>query len=233
MIYDPPVLLISSALALGFVHGLGADHLLAIVALSVSGSGHAARAGAFRIALRFALGHAVLLVAGAGTVFVLGWNIPRFVESGGEVVGGSLLIALGAVGLFAVLTRRVYGHSHVHGDPPHTHWHLHIGRSDRHPLPTGHSRMPAILGALFAVSGLRALTLLALFGGGVALGDSSVLTLLGLVVIFAAGILLSMCLFGVVLAHVMSTRLMASLGRVAATATAVASVILGIYWIIL
>ena len=226
------MLLISTALALGFVHGLGADHLMAIAAISVGGAGHAARPGAFGIALRFALGHAVLLVAGTGVVFVLDWNVPLFVERSGEVTGGCLLIALGAAGLLAALTGRVYGHSHPHGDHSHTHWHLHIGRPDRHPLPSAHSHMPTILGTLFAVGGLRALTLLVPFGGGGDLGDSSVLALLGLVVIFAFGVLLSMCVFGVVLAHAMSSHLMANRGHLMATTTAVTSVGLGVYWII-
>src|SRR5438105_15892390 len=62
--------LLASALFLGFLHGLGADHLMAIAALSVDGdlggqSAASRRARALGVASRFAAGHAVLLGAGA------------------------------------------------------------------------------------------------------------------------------------------------------------------------
>ena len=57
-------------------------------------------------------------------------------------------------------------------------------------------------------------------------------SLLFLVTVFALGILLSMSLFGIVLAHMLSARRMT--GRVAgfsAAATAIGSLALGVYWI--
>ncbi len=88
-----------------------------------------------------------------------------------------------------------------------------------------------MLGAVFAVSGLRALTLLGpeLSPGG---ATASLLTLLYLVGIFALGILLSMSLFGIVLSRVLGSEAMAAvLGRGAAAVTAVASIALGLYWV--
>ena len=61
---------------------------------------------------------------------------------------------------------KVYGHTHRHGHEPAAHWHLHVGRPDHHPPPSAHSHLPTILGAAFAISSLRALTLLAPFGEG-------------------------------------------------------------------
>ena len=81
-------------LALGFLHGLGADHLMAIAALSLATPlGPARYARAFGLALRFAVGHAVLLALGAGLVLFFGWQIPVRFEQGGEFIGGCLLIA--------------------------------------------------------------------------------------------------------------------------------------------
>src|SRR6187402_1530948 len=99
----PPVLT-GSMLALGFLHGLGADHLMAIAALSLATPlGPARYARAFGLALRFAVGHAVLLALGAGLVLFFGWQIPVRFEQGGEFIGGCLLIALGlAVGWLTV-----------------------------------------------------------------------------------------------------------------------------------
>jgi nickel/cobalt exporter len=227
------VLLTSSALALGFLHGLGADHLMAIAALSI-GSPAAARGRTFRVAVSFAAGHALLLAAGSILVVVAGWTIPELVERTGEIAGGCILIALGFVGLWVAITNRIYLHRHPFASQLPTGrfsaWHLHLGQRDHHPLAHSHSAVPTLLGATFAVSGLRALTLLTPFGASASGG--SLATLLGLIVIFSIGILLSMSLFGIVLARTFgSVRFAATAGHAAAALTAVASVALGAYWI--
>jgi nickel/cobalt transporter (NicO) family protein len=226
------VLLISSALMLGFLHGLGADHLMAIAALAAGPTGEAVavqRTRAIGIAVRFAIGHALLLAFGAGLLITLGWSLPVVVERSGEILGGMLLVIFGAIGLWAIASGRVYGHTHVHGNEPAAHWHLHVGRRDRHPLPSAHSHLPTIIGAAFAISSLRALTMLAPFGGRV---DAVPLpVLLALVGIFGIGILISMSLFGVAFAQVMSTRALQRVGRLANAGMAVASIALGIFWI--
>src|SRR4030095_6377801 len=88
-------------LALGFLHGLGADHLMAIAALSLATPlGPARYARAVGLGVKFAVGHALLLAFGAGLVLFFGWQIPARFEQGGEFLGGCLLIILGlAVGL--------------------------------------------------------------------------------------------------------------------------------------
>jgi hypothetical protein len=234
--YHSAVLLTSYALLLGCLHGLGADHLMAIATLSLAPRGDegAPRRHPVRVAIGFAVGHAALLLAGSAAVLLLGWQIPVLVERTGEVVGGVLLILLGGFALWVTFGRRLYGHSHAHGVPPHTHWHLHLGNPGRHPSPAGHSHVPGILGAVFAVSGLRALTMMAPFGGAASHDAlTSVLMLLYLVGVFGVGILLSMSLFGIVLSRVMgSARLARGFGRGAAVLTAAASIALGCYWIV-
>jgi nickel/cobalt transporter (NicO) family protein len=227
------MLLIWSALVLGFLHGLGADHLMAIAALSTGAAGEETaavqRTRAIGVAVRFAIGHALLLAFGAGLLIALGWSLPVVVERAGEILGGLLLMAFGAVALWAIRSGRVYGHTHVHGNEPAAHWHLHVGRRERHPLPSAHSHLPTIIGAAFAVSSLRALTMLAPFGDRV---DAAPLPLLlGLVALFGVGILISMSLFGVAFAQVMSTRALRRVGTLANGGMAVASIALGIFWI--
>jgi nickel/cobalt exporter len=225
-----PLILISSALLLGFLHGLGADHLMAIAALSVGGTSEtpaARRTRALGVAVRFAVGHAVLLAAGAGALVALGWSLPLVFERAGEVLGGSLLILLGVAGGWGVVSGGVYGHTHTHARENAPHWHLHIGRPDRHPIAAAHSHLPTLIGAAFAVSSLRALTLLP-FG----VGAAPLPILLGLIAVFAAGILLSMSLFGVAFARFMSAPVVARLGRAAGAAMALASIALGVYWIV-
>lgn len=206
---------------------------MAIAALSVGAGGDAPavrRARAFGVAVRFALGHALLLALGAGGIILLGWSLPIVVERGGELLGGFLLIGLGVIALWGVGAGRVYGHTHLHGREDAPHWHLHIGRRDRHPIPGAHSHLPTIIGAAFAVSSLRALTVLAPFGDRV--GAAPLPMLLGLIVVFAAGILLSMSLFGVAFAGLMTARVVARLGRAAGVTMALSSIALGVYWIL-
>lgn len=225
-------MLISSALVLGFLHGLGADHLMAIAALSMGTAGEAPavqRARAFGIAVRFALGHALFLAIGAGALIVLGWSLPLVVERGGEILGGALLILFGGLGLWGVFSGRLYGHTHRHGHEPAAHWHLHLGRKERHPLPSAHSHLPTIVGAAFAISSLRALTMLTPFGDRADAVPLS--TLLVLVATFGLGILLSMSLFGVAFARFMSAAVAVRLGQAAAAIMAVASIALGLFWI--
>jgi nickel/cobalt transporter (NicO) family protein len=223
-------------LALGFLHGLGADHLMAIAALSLATPlGPARYARAFGLAVRFAVGHAVLLALGAGLVLFFGWQIPVRFEQGGEFLGGCLLIALGLLVGWLTVSGRLYVHSHVHDSGeqrPHRHWHLHVTWWGRHShRPSLHTVMPGVLGAVFAVSGLRALVLaLPLWS---AAGDAhNFLSLLFLVTIFALGILMSMSLFGIVLAHTLADRRMTGhVARFSAAATAIGSLALGIYWL--
>ena len=226
------MLLIPAALVLGFLHGLGADHLMGIAVLSAGSTGETAavhRSRALGVAVRFAVGHALLLALGAGALVVLGWSLPLAFERGGEMLGGLLLIALGAFGLWGIAAGRVYAHAHPHAHEPITHWHVHVGPQERHPMAATHSHLPTIVGAAFAVSSLRALGMLAPFGDRV--GSARLPMLLVLIVVFAAGILMSMSLFGVAFASLMSAPIGARLGRIGAGTTAVASIALGIFWI--
>ena len=220
-------------LALGFLHGLGADHLMAIAALSLATPlGPARYARAFGLALRFAVGHAMLLAFGAGVVLLFGWQIPVRLEQGGELVGGCLLIALGLIVGWMTISGRLYVHAHAHdnGDHAHSHWHVHLGRQHSH-RPTIHTVLPGVLGAVFAVSGLRAL-ILSLPLWNAAGGAYHFWSLLFLITIFAIGILMSMSLFGIFLAHTLADRRMTGhVARLSAAATAVGSLALGIYWI--
>ena len=203
---------------------------MAIAALSLGPGAEAPavkRARALGVAVRFAAGHALLLALGAGALVALGWSLPLMFERAGEMLGGILLVMLGAVGLWGVVAGRVYGHTHIHAHENAPHWHLHIGRRDRHPIAGAHSHLPTLIGAAFAVSSLRALTLLP-FG----IGAAPLPILLGLIAVFAAGILLSMSLFGVAFAGFMSARVVARLGRAAGGAMGIASIALGLFWIL-
>lgn len=223
------MLLIGSALLLGFVHGLGADHLMAIAALTMTGEESLAvrRARALGIAVRFAAGHALVLAIGATAVVLAGRAVPASVETGGELLGGILLIAFGASGLLATFGGGLYAHAHARAVDPGA-WHLHLGSPRTHAI--GHSLIPGFIGAVFAVSSLRALSMLTPFGSSVA--GAAVSEIVLLIALFAVGILVSMSLFGVALARTLSTTFVARLGRTAAVLMASASLVLGAYWVL-
>ena len=213
-----------SALTLGFLHGLGGDHLMAIAALSVDGSeGTAAekRARALGMATRFALGHALLLGLGAGLVVLIGWTIPPHVERGGEMLGGGLLIIMGLLTL-----------QHLRHHPPSRlrgYGAASLVHSAAHLPVSTHSHLPTMIGAAFAVSSLRALAMLTPFGEG--LGTEPLPVLLALIGVFAVGILISMSLFGVALAGLLSTRALACVGHAAGALVGLSSIILGVAWV--
>ena len=112
---DDPVLLLTSALALGFLHGLGADHLMAIAALSIGATrrsaGAAARARAWASRSGSPSATRCCWRSARAALIVLGWSLPLVVERGGEMLGGILLIAFGVIGLWSVAADRVYGHT--------------------------------------------------------------------------------------------------------------------------
>ena len=227
------MILLSTALFLGFLHGLGADHLMAIAALTVDGrvqSPGARRARALGVATRFAIGHALLLSCGAGLLVLIGWSIPAVVERGGEMLGGALLVIMGGVALWGIFSGRVYGHMHAHPHEPRPHWHLHVAGPDHHRTETTHSHLPTIIGAAFAISSLRALAMLTPFGAR--LGAAPLPLLLSLITVFAVGILISMSIFGVALARVLSTHALARIGTGASFLVGTSSVVLGVAWMV-
>jgi hypothetical protein len=203
------LLLLLSAFALGFLHGLGGDHLMAIAALSVDGTAaataEARRKRALGVATRFAVGHGLLLGLGAALIVLIGWSIPPHVERGGELLGGALLIVMGLVTL-----------QHLRHAAHHTH-------------PAHHSHVPTMIGAAFAISSLRAVVMLTPFGHDAAAQPLPLL--LALIGVFAIGILASMSLFGVLLAGVLSTRALQRVGHGAGALVGLSSIILGLAWV--
>ncbi len=223
-------LMASSALTLGFLHGLGADHLMAIAALTTSGSPEGRYTRILRTAIGFALGHAVVLGAGAMLGVPAGVLVPAAVSSGAERAGGAMLVVMGLFGLWSVATGRAY--AHVHGmteAAPTSVWHLHLSRATGHASHThGGATLPLIVGARFAISSLRMVMLLQPFSA-----DAQALALPGLLALFlllGVGILFSMSLFGVVLARVLTLRAVTLIGRAAAGLIALASIGLGLHW---
>jgi hypothetical protein len=202
---------------------------MAIAALSIDGRVDERRQRVIKTAVQFACGHALMLGAGVLAAVTFGWILPAALASSAERVGGAVLVLLGAAGLWSTWTGRAYSHVHRETDG-RTRWHLHFGPHNHAHESHAHSAMPVAMGAVFAVSSLRALVLLAPMG--TSLTSLAIPVILLLVLLFGVGILLSMSLFGVLLARVVSLHRLQALGRWAGVLVAAASIALGGYWML-
>ena len=198
---------------LGLYHGMGSDHLLAITTL-VSRSASLRRA--WLLGLRFALGHMGILLALGALAIYFNVVIPEGFEKWTEVLGGGLLVLLGAWLLLDLAMGRV-GEVHLH---PHLH-----GRDPRHE----HSHTAAVLGGLFAVSGLRSLVLMV----PIAVAQSSVLLSAAYILVFGAGLVLSMSVYAYLVSRVYGlARGHDAVFKGTTAVTGLAGIALGVLWMV-
>jgi hypothetical protein len=172
--------------------------------------GRGSRSRALSVAVRFAVGHALVLGGLAAFCLVAGVGLSETFSSRAEMVGGAVLLAMALAALFLPSALR-HGHPHL---PGHAHGHA-------------HARMSSTAGALMAVSGVRSLLLALpplLVGGRFALDAWVYLPA------FALGILVGMGVVGMLLAEGMN-RLSARLGLWVERLVYAGSAVLGLVWI--
>jgi ABC-type nickel/cobalt efflux system permease component RcnA len=212
----------------GLLHGLGPDHCLAIGTLAAAGGGMRKAVG---VSLRFGAGHTVVLALGAILAALAGLVITARQESALEVIGGVSLLALGCWTVFTKRPLFEHHHDHPHdlgashdGFAPH----VHDARSDgalvtrRAPLGGVFS---TLAGAVFGLSGIRALVLLL----PAVVGRSVAVSLAG-VVLFGAGVVLSMLAVGWFAQKV--TVAAARIERGLRVPVGVASMLCGAWWVV-
>jgi nickel/cobalt transporter (NicO) family protein len=191
----------------GLLHGVGPDHCAAVATLGTAARG---RKSALLTAVRFAVGHAVVLGVLASGCLLLGFGISETFERWSEILGGAVLVAVALTALFFP-GALAHGHPHL---PGHDHHHT-------------HARVSTAAGALMAISGARSL-LLALpplmVGGAFSL--SAWVYLPG----FALGILVSMGAVGLLVAEGMS-RMNQAIAERLQRVVAAGSGVVGLVWI--
>lgn len=144
----PDLLAIGLAFLLGVRHGAGPDHLAAVASL-VAGGGGARRS--LGLALRFAIGHSLVLLLAGGGLAALGGRLPPAFERVTEAGAGVLLVGLGLASLRRT-GRYVHLHVHAHeGGIEHAHPHAHEGIEH---ASHSHPHAATALGGAFALSGL-------------------------------------------------------------------------------
>lgn len=170
----------------GLLHGVGPDHCLAIGSLASRGGLRRALA----VSLRFGVAHTAVLAACATAAALVGVSVPERWERALEIVGGVSLLGLG---VWTVLDARAVA-THDHGD----------GRAHVHLFDDGHASvakprdearvagsLSAVAGAVFGLSGVRALVMLL----PAAVQRSPAIVALS-VLLFGAGVVVSMLAVG-------------------------------------
>lgn len=203
----------------GLLHGVGPDHCLAIGSLASRGGLRRALA----VSLRFGLGHTVVLAVCAVAAALAGVAVPERWERALEMVGGASLLALG---VWTVLDVRAVS-THDHGDGrPHTHLFDdgHAGTAPREESRVAGS-LSTVAGAVFGLSGVRALVLLL-----PATAQRSPGVILASVLLFGVGVVVSMLGVGLLAQGVgararrIETALRVSVGT--------ASMAVGAWWVV-
>lgn len=145
-----PLTLLAGGLALGMLHALDPDHLLAVANLDHARGGRRAR---FQVCGRWALGHGAALLAIGALALLAGTALPAELGLWAERLVGLVLILLGAGTLWTLIAGEAPLRLHAHGDAG-THFHL-AG------LPAHHGRRALLVGALHGTAGSAALLALA------------------------------------------------------------------------
>jgi nickel/cobalt transporter (NicO) family protein len=210
----------ATALLLGSLHALEADHMAAVTSFAVRRPGPRA---AVRFAVRWSAGHGgAIILIGAG-LLLLGIQLPATTEHLLERLVGVVMIGLG-VWTFRGASA-LHAHMHTHdGEAPHAHVHSHaVDPEHRH----GHAVTAVGLVHGLAGSG-AAVALIPVIGF-----DSPARGILYLVV-FAVGTVLAMGVYGLFAGYVVGRSAESSvrLGRMLARTTGVLTVIIGFVWLL-
>ncbi len=182
----------------GVVHGLGPDHLAAITAFSAVVGRDFRRITFF--ALRFAGGHVVVITGAALAAHLGRMALPAAWERRFDLTAAWLLIFTGLALLATLVSRRVALHVHEHkhdGIGSHQHFHAHIGTVEEH--KHAHGKLAVLVGALFALGGLRSLLLIV----PVAISSTMLVAVLRIVA-FAMGIAVAMITYGLLAGRVLA-----------------------------
>jgi ABC-type nickel/cobalt efflux system permease component RcnA len=192
MVMETPDLLplISLALGLGMLHALDADHIMAVSALT---STRISFRNSLHFCLRWAAGHGLSLLIIGACVYLLGMAIPHNLSHYAESAVGIMLIVIGAWILWELKRKNAHLHFHRHDNlPDHAHWHKHQHHNRRHDQdPHSHQHGALIVGILHGTAGSAPLLVLIPLSQ---LGSPSYAIVY--LVLFSAGVLLAMLLFG-------------------------------------
>ena len=224
---------ILTALALGFLHALEVDHMLAVTTFVADGP--ALRVAA-RFGFRWGIGHSLAVLLLGGLLLVTGLRWPARYDALGEGVVGVMLVALG---LWAIRSSRKlhlhppaehgdHAHLHLHHRAAHpAHEHPHAGHEAHHRHPHGHG--VTLVGLLHGLAGSSAVVALV----PVTLIERRDVGLAYLVA-FGVGVTGGMMVYAMIAALAIRQTAGRSLlwGKRAAGLVGLAGVVVGVWWVV-
>ena len=223
---DQTWMMLSIGFALGLVHALDADHVMAVSVLSNLRPGFLRT---LRYCANWALGHGCILLISGLLLFGLGIGIPDSLVRLAEIMVGVFLIGMGLFCFWRFRRQRISLVEHHHGDLKHRHWQL--ASDQAHADSTVGNRQghaPVMVGILHGFAGSApALALVPVVAHG------NIWSALGYLMLFSTGVMLAMLVFGLGFGSAQkyigqkSVRLMSNLRQV----IAFSSVAVGGYWL--
>jgi nickel/cobalt transporter (NicO) family protein len=210
----------TTALLLGSVHALEADHMAAVTAFAVRRPAPLAAAG---FGVRWAAGHGLAVTVVGALLLLLGLTIPLPAAAWLDRSVGLVLIALGL--WTAWHASRLHAHVHHHHDGvEHAHLHSHAFRAEH-----DHAHAATMIGALHGLAGAApAVALLQVAR------STSFLQGMSYLATFAVGTALGMALYALLTgwlvgrAAIRSERLARALGKL----TGAGTIAIGVIWLL-
>jgi sulfite exporter TauE/SafE len=210
----------ATALALGSLHALEADHMAAVSAFAVRRPGIRA---AVRFGVRWSVGHGGAIIVIGTALLLLGVQLPEATGHWLERAVGAAMIGLGVWTVRGA--RALHAHSHEHADGVvHAHLHSHAVVADH-----DHRHKAAAMGLLHGLAGSgSAVALIPLVG--FESPASGVLYL----ILFAIGTVGAMALYGLLAGVVVGRTAERSvrMARLLARSTGALTIVIGIAWLV-
>ena len=215
-----------TAFALGTVHALEVDHMVAVSVFL----GNRPRIGsAVAFGLRWGLGHSVVVMVFGAVLASARLEMPAGITHGAEIAVGVMLIALGAWAARSAVRLHVHapgdhaGHAHLHAHDPTEHPHHHDHADPRR----RHRHLSTAIGAVHGLAGTAtvvALVPVTMF--------ASFWPAIGYLSAFGAGTMAAMGGYAALAAAAVGRARSLSWARSVAWLTATASAAVGVWWLI-
>ncbi|MDH5518841.1 MAG: sulfite exporter TauE/SafE family protein [Gammaproteobacteria bacterium] len=181
--------LVMVAFALGLIHALDADH---IIAVSVLSSDQSSLQKSLRYALKWSTGHALILLSLVAVFEIASHSIASSIQNVADVAErlvGLLLIILGILLIIKIKKHKMRFHFHRHqGMAAHLHWHA---ENDKTITEHQHEHKAYFVGGLHGVAGSA--SLLALIP---VMQDTQFLYSIYYIGVFSVGVFIAMVCFG-------------------------------------
>ncbi|MFK5914269.1 MAG: hypothetical protein QM484_07825 [Woeseiaceae bacterium] len=179
------------AFGLGLLHALDADHIMAVTAISAKQGGAKA---IVRLCLNWSLGHGATLLVFGVIILFLGLSIPHSLSQYAEIGVAIILIMIGIMILRDLYVSKSHIHFHQHDKlSSHAHWHQHTKNkkeSNHNKKHESHNHGAVLVGAIHGLAGLAPLLAI------MPMAQKSIWFGVAYLLIFCAGVFLSMTLFG-------------------------------------